>query len=115
MEVFMIAAIAASWSAFPTVLRLIFSGFAALGLYMLYRAVLAERLARGYALAERPTIVEHIGFVLISLAVGFAIIFMLRLGLPAWGAALLGVGVVMLGRWIISSISRAVRHQLDTV
>jgi hypothetical protein len=44
-----------------------------------------------------PAYLEHIGFTLIALADGFAVVTVIRSGAPGWAIAAVAVGVVLVG------------------
>lgn len=95
----LIAVILSDWSGLPTAKRLTFTGLALLACYLLVRTYGAAR-----TLATRPPdwpvrFLAHLGFVLISLFDGFAIVSAIDLRLPPVVVALsaiLGVAVGVL-------------------
>ena len=96
MEVFLIIAILSHVTSLPTVKQLVFGGLALLLLYMIWRAVQTV-----WVLREQPTnqgaVTSHIGFVLISLFDGFAIVSALDVHAPGWLVAVIAVGAVAIG------------------
>jgi hypothetical protein len=102
MEVFLVIAILSHVTSLATITQLVFGGLALLGPYMIWRAVQAVS-----ALREQPgnqgAVIDHIGFNLLSLFDGFAIVSALDLDAPGWLVAVIAVGAVALG---ISAIDR---------
>ena len=100
MAAALVPAVLVDWSATDVAARVAFAGLIGLAVAMVVRGELASR--RPWAAAY----VEHIGFTLISLAVGFAVVSGIRLGAPGWLVALLGVGIVLVGRSAVGRIGR---------
>jgi hypothetical protein len=100
MEVFLMLAIAAQWTAIDTPARILFSAFALLGLLMVWRANQARRtpLGRGY--------VEHVGFTLVALFDAFIVILVLNLGAPVWLVAGSAILIAMAAHVLL----RAIHH-----
>jgi hypothetical protein len=101
MEVFLIIAIISHFNSLPTLKQLIFGGLAILLLYMIWRAVQAVSV-----LQEQPgnqgAVIGHIGFILIALFDGFAIVSAIDLQAPGWLVAVIAVGAVALGIYAIN-------------
>ena len=101
MVVFLVIAILSHLSSLPTITQIIFGGLTILGLYMIWRAVQALSVLRepnGNQLA----VIDHSGFILISLFVGFAIVSSIDLHAPGWLVAVGAVGAVALGIYAIN-------------
>ena len=101
MEVFLVIAILSHLSSLPTLTQIIFGGLTILALYMIWRAVQALLVLRepnGNQLA----VIDHIGFILISLFDGFAIVGSIDLHAPGWLIAVIAVGAVVLGVYAIN-------------
>jgi hypothetical protein len=96
MEVFLVIAIISHVTSLPTITQLIFAGLALLGGYMLWRAVQAVSVLRAQP-ANQGAVLDHIGFILISLFDGFAIVTATDLQAPGWLVAIVAVGAVALG------------------
>jgi hypothetical protein len=98
MEVFLVLAVAAEWTAIDTSARILFSAFALLGLYMVWRANRARHmpLGRGY--------VEHVGFTLVALFDAFIVILVLNLGAPVWLVAASGILIAMAGHVVLRTV-----------
>jgi hypothetical protein len=101
MEVFLVIAILSHVSSLQTITQIIFGGLTILGLYMIWRAVQALSVLRepnGNQLA----VIDHIGFILISLFDAFAIVSSIDLHAPVWLVAVIAVGAVALGIYAIN-------------
>ena len=81
----------------------VFVGLLGLALVMVVRAELAARRPPATA-----SYVHHVGFTLISLADGFAVVTAVRLGAPGWLVGLLAVGVVLVGQRAVAGVERSV-------
>jgi hypothetical protein len=84
----------------------VFGALLVLAVVMVVRAELAARRPPAATGGPTPAYVEHVGFTLISLAVGFVVVAVLRLGAPGWLAAAAGVGVVLTGRVAVAAARR---------
>jgi hypothetical protein len=96
MEIFMIAAILSHVSTLPAILQGTFTGLAVLGLYLVWRAVQTVLVLRNPD-GDQLAVISHIGFILISLFDGFAIVSSIDLHAPAWLVAIIAVAAVILG------------------
>src|SRR2546421_13097875 len=93
MEVFLVIAILSHVTSLPGITQIIFGGLAILGVYMIWRAVQALSVLREPHL-NQEAVIEHIGFNLIALFDGFAIISAIDIGAPRWLVAVSGVCAV---------------------
>lgn len=84
---FLVAAVALDWSSQATGLRLTFAALTLLAAYVLYRATQAASTRRPGAGQQSPQFLDHLGFTLIALLVGFVAIAILDLGAPTWVVA----------------------------
>jgi hypothetical protein len=100
MNVFMIGATLAHWLTIPVAQRITFLALAALGLYMFYRSLQAGRLY--YKNRFGAGYFDAIGFVLIGLFDGFAIVSLLDLKMPVWIFISGGVIAIFLGRYFVT-------------
>jgi hypothetical protein len=104
--VFLVAAIALTWSRLDLAPRVIYSGLFALGLFMLWRALRARtRLAHRDA-GWRPRYLDDIGFTLISLFDGFVIVLAIDLQAPGWLVAAIAVVGVAAGVLAMNRVKR---------
>jgi hypothetical protein len=100
----LVPAVLVDWAETDVAARVAFTGLLGLAGAMVVRAELAARCQK----AGRPpaAYVEHVGFTLISLAVGFAVVGGIRLGAPGWLVAATGVGIVLIGRRAVDRAGR---------
>ena len=97
MEVFLVIAILSHVTSLPTIKQLIFGGLVILVVYMIWRAVQAVTVLTEQQQEDQLKVLDHVGFVLISLFDGFAIVSALDLHAPGWLVAVVAVGAVALG------------------
>src|SRR5690349_14432455 len=97
MGVFLVIAILSHVTSLPTTTQFIFGALVLLLVYMIWRAVQAVNILTGRQPADQLSVIDHIGFVLISLFDGFAIVAALDLGAPGWLVAVIAVGAVVIG------------------
>jgi hypothetical protein len=100
MGAFLLVAILSHLTSLPTITQIIFGGLFILLLYMIWRAVQAVNVLTGRSGGrgdDQLKVVDHVGFVLISLFDGFAIVSALDLGAPGWLVAIIAVGAVVVG------------------
>jgi hypothetical protein len=97
MEVFLVIAILSHVSSLPTITQIIFGGLTILGLYMIWRAVQAVTVLTNQHQEDQLKVIDHVGFVLISLFDGLVIVSALDLQAPGWLVAVVAVGAVALG------------------
>jgi hypothetical protein len=102
MEVFLVIAILSHVTGLAMITQLVFGGLALLGVYMIWRAVQALSVLRAQP-GNQEAVIDHIGFNLISLFDGFAIVSALDVHAPGWLVAVMAVGAVALG---IAAINR---------
>ena len=98
LVVFMIGAMVAHWTELPAATQIVFTGLVGLGAYMLIRAKQARTATARAGGVVRPSAVDDIGFLLISLGNGFVIVAALDLGAPPWAVVVLAAAVVVTGR-----------------
>ena len=96
LEVFLVIAILSHVTSLPAITQIIFGGLAILGLYMIWRAVQALSILREPR-GNQGAVIDHIGFNLIALFDGFAIISAIDLQAPGWLVAVIAVGAVVIG------------------
>ena len=106
MEVFLVTAFLSHVTSLPLVTQIIFAGLAVLGLYMVWRAVQAWSILREQR-GDPQAVIDHVGFNLISLFDGFAIITSLDLGVPGWLVGVIAVAVVAIGIYAINTRKKA--------
>jgi hypothetical protein len=101
MMVFLLSAVGIDWPGLGVGPRVLFAVLAALGGYMVWRGIRARRLLGAGATPQRIRYLDHVGFTLVALFDGFAIIVVLTAGGPGWLAAVLGVAGVVVGHLAI--------------
>ena len=106
MAVALVPAVLVDWSTTPAVARGIFSGLVALAAVMVVRAELAARRPPAATGGPTAAYVHHVGFTLIALADGFAVVGAVRLGAPGWLVGLLAVAVVLAGQRAVARVER---------
>src|SRR6266700_1982479 len=100
MEVFLVIAILSHVTSLPGMTQIIFGGLAILGLYMIWRAVQALSVLREPH-GNQGAVIDHMGFNLIALFDGFAIISAIDLQAPGWLVAVIAVGAIVIGNYAI--------------
>ncbi|OLF17879.1 hypothetical protein [Actinophytocola xanthii] len=109
MGVFLVLALAVSWTETDSVARVLFTALAGLAAVMVWRAVLARR-DRPSAGGPSDSYLEHVGFTLVGLSDGFAVVAVLNAGAPLWLVVGTGVGVALAGhfvlRWVKAALTR---------
>ncbi|MGI8587486.1 MAG: hypothetical protein ACR2M0_07325 [Chloroflexia bacterium] len=110
LEVFLAIAILSHVTSLLTMTQIIFGGLALLGLYMIWRAAQAVSVLREPH-GNQGAVVDHVGFDLISLFDGFAIISAIDLQAPGWLVAAIAVGAVAVGIYAINSRKRTLPRQ----
>ncbi len=75
---------------------------------MFYRATLASRMLPATTGGPTDAYLNHVGFTLIALFDGFAVVAVLRAGAPAWLVAVTAVGLPVIGHFAL----RATRVRL---
>src|SRR5215469_2563185 len=97
MLVFVAGAITVGWASLDATARVTFTGLAALGLYMVWRAGRARARLRHQHPGWQPGYLDDVGFTLIALFDGFVIVGAIDLGLQAWLVVLVAVAGVAAG------------------
>lgn len=95
----LVPALAVGWSGYDTVLRIAYSGLLVLAAVMLVRAHLAARMLPAATGGPTARYIDHVGFTIIALSDGFAIVAALRAGAPGWLVAVVAVGVIVAGHF----------------
>ncbi len=111
MEVFLVIAILSHVTSLPTIAQIIFGGLVILGGYMIWRAVQALTILTQQHQEDQLKIIGHVGFVLISLFDGFAIVSALDLHAPGWLVAVIAVGAVGVGIYGINVRKKTLKMQ----
>lgn len=103
----LLAAVVLDWRALEAPARLAFGGLSALALVVVARAERARRRLAAASARDRRRLVDDVGFSLVALFDGFAIVAAIDLGAPAWLVALVGVVGVVGGHLMLSPVARA--------
>lgn len=101
-------AVLLDWSDLTAGIRVVFAALTALALLLVARADRARRLRDDRSVVARRTIVDHVGFTLVALVVGFVVVTAANLGLPAWGATATGAATVLIGHRRVVAARRAI-------
>lgn len=97
MVLALVPALGVGWSSTEPVARAVFAGLLVLAAVMVVRAELAARVRPSTTGGPTVAYLAHVGFVLIALADGFAVVTAVRLGLPGWAVGTVAVGIVACG------------------
>ena len=111
MVIFLVIAILSHVTSLPTITQLIFGGLVILGVYMIWRAVQAVTVLTKQNQADQLKVIDHVGFVLISLFDGFAIVSALDLQAPGWLVAVIAVAAVGVGIYGINVRKKTLKMQ----
>jgi hypothetical protein len=103
LELFLVLAIVLDWQQLIIAKKIAFVGLSALGVYMLFRNIQAISMLKGQEGSRPAAIVDHIGFILISLFDGFSIVSAIDLRAPGWLVAVVAVAAVVLGVFLIKT------------
>ena len=93
----LVPAVLVDWATTPVGARVAFTALSVLALVMVARAALAVRGRPQLTGGPTAGYLGHVGFVLIALADGFAVVAALRAGLPGYAVTALAVAVVAVG------------------
>ena len=111
MAVFLVIAILSHVTSLPTITQLIFGGLVILVVYMIWRALQAVTVLTKQQQEDQLKVIDHVGFVLISLFDGFAIVSALDLQAPGWLVAVVAVGAVGVGIFGINIRKKTLKMQ----
>lgn len=110
MAAALVPAVVVDWSTTEPTARLVFTGLIGLAGVMVVRAELAGRQHPARTGGPTGAYLEHIGFTLIALADGFAVVAAIRAGAPGWAVGVLAVAVVAVGHGTIQVAKRRLVH-----
>jgi hypothetical protein len=96
MTLFLVLAVIAEWSVIDDGARILFTAFAVLAGFMVWRATRARRIEPG----TEPYI-EHVGFTLVALSDAFGVITVLNAGAPVWLVVATGVIIAIAGHFAL--------------
>jgi hypothetical protein len=112
MEIFLVIAILSHVTSLSTITQIIFGVLVILGLYMIWRAVQALTFLTKQHQEDQLKVIDHVGFVLISLFDGFAIVSALDLQAPGWLVAVIAVAAVGVGIYGINLRKKTLKMQM---
>ncbi|MEU4392682.1 hypothetical protein [Kribbella sp. NPDC023855] len=104
LDLFMVVAVSIGWRDMGTAARVVFSGLIVLGGYMMWRAIQASRTRPSAGNPPSAKYLDHLGFTLIALFEGFAIVAAIDLGAPTWLVVALAVGGVLAGHLTLNHL-----------
>jgi len=104
MELFLVLTIAAGWADLGTTARILFTAFAGLGVFMLWRADQALRTRPAESAQPSEAHVEHLGFTLVALTDAFLVILVLDAGAPTWAVVATGLVVAAAGHFVLGAV-----------
>lgn len=112
MGLFLVVALLSHVTILPMIEQLIFGGLVILVGYMIWRAVQAVILLNKRWPEEQLKVIDHVGFVLISLFDGFAIVSALDLHASGWLIAVVAIGAVGVGVYGIHMRKKTLNVQI---
>jgi hypothetical protein len=101
LAVFLAAAVGLDWSGLGGAVRAGFAALTVLAGVLIWQADRARRLFAAQPDRRTARYLDHVGFTLVALFDGFAIIAVVVNGGPGWAAALVGVAGVAIGHHTI--------------
>jgi hypothetical protein len=107
----LVPAVLVDWASTDAVARIVFGGLFGLALVMLVRARLALRSRPARTGGPTSAYLDHLGFTLIALADGFAVVAVIRSGAPGWLVGAVAVGVAVVGHVALQTAKRHLVRQ----
>ena len=108
MVLSLIAVVCVDWIQLNMASRIVFGTLTLFAIYIGWRGWRASYQFRTRHGAWKKKYIDDIGFTLIALFDGFAIIFVLDLGAPVWAAVTTGVLAVFVGRFSLARFKKQV-------
>ena len=102
----LVPAVFVDWQTTASGLRAVFAGLLVLALVMVGRSVLAVQQRPAPGEAPTAAYLDHLGFTLISLVAGFAVVAVFRAGAPPWVLVVAAVGVALAGHVALHATKR---------
>jgi hypothetical protein len=99
-------AVAVDWPRLPSSTRVTFAGLTVLAVYMLWRAIQASHTLSEESPGWYTRYLDHLGFSLIALFDGFAIVSAIDLHAPVWLVIAIAVAVIVAGRSVFHALAR---------
>ena len=111
MGFFLVIAILSHVTSLSTLKQIIFGGLVILPVYMIWRGVRAVTVLTKHQPEDQLKVIDHVGFVLISLFDGFVIVSALDLQAPGWLVAVIAVDAVGVGIFGINVRKKTLKMQ----
>lgn len=115
MAAALVPAVLVDWATTPVGARVAFAALSVLALVMVARAALAVRGRPQVTGGPTGRYLGHVGFALIALADGFAVVAAIRAGLPGYAAAVLALAVIAVGHAALGVLRRRLVPSLVAV
>jgi hypothetical protein len=109
MTLALLVAVALDWPSTDVAARTAFVALIVLAFAMVWQAERARRIASDVSIEQRRRFIDRVGFTLIALVVGFAVVTALDVGAPGWVVAVVGVATVLAGRRAVEAAGRSSR------
>jgi hypothetical protein len=106
----LVPALAIAWPGYPLATRIAYGGLLVLAVVMFVRATLAGRMLPSATGGPTARYIDHVGFTLIALSDGFAIVALLRAGAPAWLVAGTALAVIAVGHFALVAAKARLVH-----
>ncbi len=106
MAAALVPAVLVDWRTTPAGARGAFAALSVLALVVVARAALAVRGRPQVTGGPTARYLGHVGFVLIALADGCAVVASIRAGLPGYAVAALALGVIAVGHLALGALQR---------
>jgi hypothetical protein len=110
MTLFLVLAIGAHWSIDGTTGHLLFSAFAVLAGFMVWRATRARGMRPAGSARPSAGYVEHVGFTLVALFDAFLVITVLNAAAPVWLVVSTGVLIAVAGGFVLGRAKHALTY-----
>lgn len=104
LDIFMVISVTIGWRDMGTTARSVFSGLIVLGGYMMWRALQASRTRPSAGNPPSAAYLDHLGFTLIALFEGFAIVAAIDLGAPVWLVVAIGLSGLIVGHFTLNNL-----------
>ena len=102
MAAALIAVVVLNWPLLATLPRALFVGLEFLAVYTLYEGLQAQRVLQSHTLIWRLDFIDHIGFTVTLLLVGFILITAMGMNVSVWLVAAGGFAAILVGRIIVN-------------
>jgi hypothetical protein len=101
MTLFLALAVGVGWSDLETGARVLFTAFAGLAGFMVVQALRARRIRPDRTTRPVPRYLDDVGFTVVALFDGFAVIAVLDAGGPGWLLVGTGVAIAIAGHFAL--------------